>query len=199
MLTLRENKVQCIMALKFFFFCFLIFIVSLYSFWEFTALLIFFCSLDTQTKDGGCNVIMYCTQFKTFYSFCKEPCSHGCVSLCGPDLEVCSIGPKHVTVKRFAHFIYWRLPPASGVITKRTVLQGGGTRGWRDQRNIKHAEIQIIFGVLNKGPHCKHEANGKRLINWIIIKLVNKNKFCSLRSWLTSGMGELSPGILRLG
>lgn len=41
-----------------------------------------------------------------------------------PHLEVCSIGPKHIAVKRFAHFIYGRFPPASGVITKRTVLTG---------------------------------------------------------------------------
>ena len=47
-----------------------------------------------------------------------------CVCVCSPDLEVCSVGPEHVTVQRFPHFVYRRLPPASGVVTERTVLTG---------------------------------------------------------------------------
>lgn len=47
-----------------------------------------------------------------------------CVSgACDSDLEVHGVGSKHVAVKRFAHFVDGRLPPASGVITKRTVLR----------------------------------------------------------------------------
>lgn len=43
--------------------------------------------------------------------------------MCVSDLEVHGVGSEHVAVKRFAHFVDGRLPPASGVITKRTVLR----------------------------------------------------------------------------
>ena len=62
------------------------------------------------------------------FGFCKEFKLLWCVCVCSPDLEVRSVGPEHIAVKRFAHFIYRRLPPASSVITKRAVLTGRGTR-----------------------------------------------------------------------
>lgn len=42
--------------------------------------------------------------------------------VCSPHLEVYSIGPKDISVKRFAHFIYWWFPPASSMITECTIL-----------------------------------------------------------------------------
>lgn len=38
------------------------------------------------------------------------------------NLEVHGVGPKHVAVKRFAHLVDGRLPPAPGVITEGAVL-----------------------------------------------------------------------------
>lgn len=87
---------------------------------------------------------------KCFSSFCKEPTwTPVCVLwiVCSPHLEVCRIGPEHVTIKRLAHFIYWRFPPASGMITKRTVLTGRKTRGWRSL-NSDRDYFECAAGVI---------------------------------------------------
>ena len=47
-----------------------------------------------------------------------------CVSKRGSHLEVSGIGTKHISVQGLAHLVHGRLPPAAGMVTKRTVLIG---------------------------------------------------------------------------
>lgn len=80
-----------------------------------------------------------------FYIMCDTTLTLQCV-LCGPDLEVCRVSSKHVTVKRFAHFIYWWFPPASSVITKCTVLRP--RRRWQKEAVKKLAKSNTLIGHL---------------------------------------------------
>lgn len=50
------------------------------------------------------------------------------LSVSTSDLEISRVGPEHVTIKRFAHFVDRRLPPAPRVITKCTVLTSRGRK-----------------------------------------------------------------------